>query len=158
MAGFICKQPNGLYCRFSTITDCSTHWNLTAEDYINIRMEQVREDAMCTLEHYLKPFDWVTEYFRPYNMTQEEFDKFLEETRKEPTALYKENHSDAKELTRWSIGGNYNHPEDGCFLSLYNEDNNGNETDSVSIHLTPRDIEYLYKEFERYIQKEELKR
>lgn len=22
MAGFVSKQPNGLYCRFSTVTDC----------------------------------------------------------------------------------------------------------------------------------------
>lgn len=24
MAGFISKQPNGLYCRFSTVVDCPT--------------------------------------------------------------------------------------------------------------------------------------
>lgn len=26
MAGFIVKQPNGLYCRFSTVVDCPTHY------------------------------------------------------------------------------------------------------------------------------------
>ena len=29
MAGFISKQPNGLYCRFSSVTDCPTAWNMT---------------------------------------------------------------------------------------------------------------------------------
>lgn len=72
MGSFICKQPNGLYCRFSSVVDCPTHWNMTEEDYINL-----------TLENYLRPFDWVKKYFRPMNMTQEEFDKFLEETSKE---------------------------------------------------------------------------
>lgn len=24
MAGFVSKQPNGLYCRFSSVTDCPT--------------------------------------------------------------------------------------------------------------------------------------
>ena len=33
MAGFIAKQPNGLYCRFSTVVDCPTHKNLDIEFY-----------------------------------------------------------------------------------------------------------------------------
>ena len=35
MAGFIVKQPNGLYCRFSTVVDCPTHYNITKEYYLN---------------------------------------------------------------------------------------------------------------------------
>ena len=35
MGAFIAKQPNGKYCRFSTIVDCPTHINMTKEDYIN---------------------------------------------------------------------------------------------------------------------------
>ena len=31
MAGFVSKQPNGLYCRFSSVTDCPTAWNMTRE-------------------------------------------------------------------------------------------------------------------------------
>lgn len=38
MAGFISKQPNGLYCRFSSVTDCPTAWNMMREDYINMKM------------------------------------------------------------------------------------------------------------------------
>ena len=29
MGAFISKQPNGLYCRFSTIVDTITHYNMT---------------------------------------------------------------------------------------------------------------------------------
>lgn len=36
MAGFVAKQPNGLYCRFSTVIDCPTDWNITAEYYIEL--------------------------------------------------------------------------------------------------------------------------
>ena len=35
MGAFISKQPNGLYCRFSSVVDCPTHWNMTKEDYIS---------------------------------------------------------------------------------------------------------------------------
>lgn len=38
MAGFVSKQPNGLYCRFSTVVDCPTVWNMTREDYINMKI------------------------------------------------------------------------------------------------------------------------
>lgn len=45
MAGFVSKQPNGLYCRFSTVVDCPTAWNMTREDYINMKMQEAKEDA-----------------------------------------------------------------------------------------------------------------
>lgn len=57
MAGFISKQPNGLYCRFSSVTDCPTAWNMTREDYINMKMQEAKEDAEDVLDNYLKPFD-----------------------------------------------------------------------------------------------------
>ena len=59
MAGFVSKQPNGLYCRFSTVTDCPTAWNMTREDYINMKMQEAKEDAEDVLDNYLKPFDMV---------------------------------------------------------------------------------------------------
>lgn len=34
MGSFISKQPNGKYCRFSTIIDTVTDYNFTAEEYI----------------------------------------------------------------------------------------------------------------------------
>ena len=44
MAGFISKQPNGLYCRFSTVVDCPIDWNMTAEDYIELCKEKAEQE------------------------------------------------------------------------------------------------------------------
>lgn len=82
---YICKQPNGLYCIFSSVTDCPTHWNMTEEDYINMRMERAKEDAIDTLQNYTQAFERVTEDFVPdNNMTQEEFNIFLDEVNTDP--------------------------------------------------------------------------
>ena len=39
----ITKQPNGLYCRFSTIVDCPTHYNMTQEKFDSIYVEMHEE-------------------------------------------------------------------------------------------------------------------
>ena len=80
MGAFISKQPNGLYCRFSTVVDCPTDWNMTEKDYINLCKERAEEEAKEVLEKHLKPFDWVKEHFTPNEMSQAEFNTFLEET------------------------------------------------------------------------------
>lgn len=77
MGAFIVKQPNGLYCRFSTVVDCPTHWNMTEEDYIEMCAERAREEARKMLEKYLRPFEEIEERFKPYNMTETEFKKIL---------------------------------------------------------------------------------
>lgn len=83
MGAFICKQPNGLYCRFSTVVDCPTDWNMTEEEYIELcvidAIERARKQAKMTLEYHVKPFDWVVDDFSPNNMTEAEFDKFLQD-------------------------------------------------------------------------------
>lgn len=79
MGAFISKQPNGLYCRFSTVVDRPTHWNMTEEDYIEICAEKAREDARETLKNHLRPFEEVLENFSPVNMTEEEFNNLLKE-------------------------------------------------------------------------------
>lgn len=53
MAGFVSKQPNGLYCRFFTVVDSPTAWNMTREDYINMKMQEAKEDAEDVLDNYL---------------------------------------------------------------------------------------------------------
>ncbi|MGH2319379.1 hypothetical protein ACRC6Q_16690 [Planococcus sp. SE5232] len=89
MGGFIAKQPNGLYCRFSTVVDCPTHWNFTREDYLNNCTGTVNSfrDGKDILERHLRPFSEVIEYFAPENMSQKEFDNMLldvnEEVQKE---------------------------------------------------------------------------
>ena len=79
MAGFVAKQPNGLYCRFSTVVDCSTNWNMTAEDYIELCKQKAEQEAKDVLENYLQPFEKVKDYFCPNNMTEKEFDEFLKD-------------------------------------------------------------------------------
>lgn len=39
MGAFIAKQPNGLYCRYSSIVDNITHHNMTEEEYIELCAE-----------------------------------------------------------------------------------------------------------------------
>lgn len=77
MGAFIVKQPNGLYCRFSTVVDCPTHWNMTEEDYVEMCAEQAREEARRVLQYKLRPFETVKEYFHPNNMTETEFEECL---------------------------------------------------------------------------------
>ena len=85
MGSFVARQPNGLLCRFSTIVDTVTDYNMTDEEYVELCAEMAREEARLTIERYLKPFDWVKEYFVPNNMTDEEFNKILEEMSTEIT-------------------------------------------------------------------------
>ncbi len=83
MGAFIAQQPNKLYCRFSTVVDCPTHWNMTGQDYIDMCIKEAvknaEKEAKEVLKNYLQPFSDVVESFQPNNMTQKEFDKFLEE-------------------------------------------------------------------------------
>ena len=83
MGAFIAKQPNGLYCRFSTVVDTVTDWNMTAEEYIEMcaarAAEKASEEARETLAKHLYPFDDVKNYFFPANNTIEEFNEMLKE-------------------------------------------------------------------------------
>lgn len=83
MGGFIAKQPNGLYCRFSTVVDTITHMNMTEEDYINYCIERAKEqaerEAKDVLKHWVHSFDEVKDSFYPSNNTIEEFEQMLNE-------------------------------------------------------------------------------
>lgn len=75
---FIAKQPNGLYCRFNTITDCPDICNMTEEDYIEYCKKKAEDEARHVLDKYTHPFECVINNFTPTtNMTQKEFDEFL---------------------------------------------------------------------------------
>lgn len=80
LAGFIAKQPNGLYCRFSTVVDCPTHINMTKEDYLNNVTGTVlnREEGEKVLKRYLQPFKEVIDRYTPLNMTRNDFRHLLE--------------------------------------------------------------------------------
>ena len=80
MGAFIAKQPNGLYCRFSTVIDRPTNWNMTPEDYIELQMQKAKIEAIETLAFYLRPFNEVIDSYVPSNnMTDEEWKKFLKD-------------------------------------------------------------------------------
>ena len=79
MGAFIARQPNGLLCRFSTIVDTITHYNMTDEEYIEYCAENAREEARYHLERRVKPFHLVTDYFVPNNCSVEEFNAYLRE-------------------------------------------------------------------------------
>lgn len=66
MAGMIAKQPNGLYCRYSSVVDTITHYNFTEEEYLNNITGTVpnREEGIDVLENYLHPFEEVVELLR----------------------------------------------------------------------------------------------
>ncbi|MFZ3132748.1 MAG: hypothetical protein WA125_17005 [Desulfosporosinus sp.] len=77
MGAFISRQPNGLYCRFSSVVDCPTHYNMTSENYIEYCIEKAKEEAMDVLSNHLRPFSEVVDHFAPNNMSEEEFAEFL---------------------------------------------------------------------------------
>lgn len=81
MGAFIAQQPNGLFCRFSSVVDCPTHWNMTREDYLNNITGTLRnrEDGERILNYHLQPFSEVIENFIPNNLSQKEFDGLLKE-------------------------------------------------------------------------------
>ena len=79
MGAFIARQPNGLLCRFSTVVDTVTHYNMTEEEYIEMCAEKAREEARDVINNYLKPFELVKDYFRPNNMTEQQFEEILNE-------------------------------------------------------------------------------
>lgn len=79
MGAFISKQPNGLYCRFSTVVDTVTAWNMTEEDYIEMCVERARKEAKEVLKDYVRPFQNVKDRFYPNNNTIEEFEQILHE-------------------------------------------------------------------------------
>ena len=69
MGGMIARQPNGLLCRFSTVVDCITHWNMTEEDYIEYCAERGKQDARDVLDHYMRDFSEVVDRVCPVNMS-----------------------------------------------------------------------------------------
>ena len=64
MGAFIARQPNGLLCRWSSVVDNITHYNMTEEEYIEYRAEKAREYARWELENdprFIRPFSEILE-------------------------------------------------------------------------------------------------
>ena len=71
--GFVTRQPNGLLCRFSSVTDCPSHWNMTDEEYVAMCMEKARDEARERIKNGLRPFETLDDEFIPNNMSEEMF-------------------------------------------------------------------------------------
>jgi hypothetical protein len=82
MGAFIARQPNGLLCRFSSVVDCVTDYNMTEEEYIEMCAEKARKEARDVLDHYMQPFELVGKRFYPNNMTVEEHKRIMKEMEK----------------------------------------------------------------------------
>lgn len=80
---FISRQKNGLLCRFSTVIDTVSDYNMTDEEYIEMCAQKAREEAQATLNHSLRPFEQVKESFVPTNMSRNEFKRILRLMEKE---------------------------------------------------------------------------
>lgn len=50
MSEIFVKQPNGLYCRYSTITDCVTDYNYTEEDVRKHLTKKYEKEIDKTIE------------------------------------------------------------------------------------------------------------
>lgn len=87
MGAFVAQQPNGLYCRFSSVVDTVTHWNMTFDEYVEqVQMKRYGRsheaavvEAHDIINNYLQPFQEVINRFRPLNNTVEEFNGILRE-------------------------------------------------------------------------------
>lgn len=82
MGAFIARQPNGLLCRFSSVVDCVTDYNMTEEEYIEMCAEKARKEARDTIKHYMRPFKHIDECFVPNNMTVKEHKRIMKEMEK----------------------------------------------------------------------------
>lgn len=87
MSGFVSKQPNGKYCRFSTTVDTLTHINMSFEDYVDVirnmqdkTYNQTYTQAKDIFKNHLQLFSHVIKKFIPTNMSEEEFRNHLVKT------------------------------------------------------------------------------
>lgn len=88
MAGMIAKQPNGLYCRYSSVVDTITHYNFTKEKYLNNITGTIpnKEEGIDVLENYLHSFEEVVELLRlrlSDSESEEEVERLIKDMYKE---------------------------------------------------------------------------
>lgn len=82
MPGMISKQPNGLYCRISTIVEAPTRWNMSEDE---LRRLLISHDSMDfpsqTTEDWLSKWEVTFEFARNklggLNMTMGETREWL---------------------------------------------------------------------------------
>lgn len=82
------KQPNGLMTIFSTNSDCPIYWNVSKEDYINLMLEEYKEQLEKDAEeifddedpYYVKDFkEMENQIIHNYEDKKEKFEKYLKD-------------------------------------------------------------------------------
>lgn len=77
MSAFIVRQPNGKLCRFSSVCDCPSDWNMTDKEYIEMRIKKAQKEAEEDLKELRTPFSMVKDNFLPNNMSKNQFNRVL---------------------------------------------------------------------------------
>lgn len=72
----IIKQPNGKYCIFSGIIDNITHYNLSREEIIEVKLEQAREEIIHNVDRILSK---IEKNEKPYHQFTMSFDDMVEQ-------------------------------------------------------------------------------
>jgi HSP90 family molecular chaperone len=80
MGNQIIKQPNGLYCKFSSVSDMIEVWNATREELIEDAVRYFRETVTRQIDEVLVKLD--QENGRPYYQFTKTFEEALKETKK----------------------------------------------------------------------------
>ena len=80
MARLIVKQPDGLYAMWSTTSDCFIHKDLTKEQYITVRAQEVYDDKREEME---KAFNLIESGSGKAFAYMKDYDECLEEMRNE---------------------------------------------------------------------------
>ena len=83
MGTFFSQQPNGKYCRFSTVSDTVEEYNCTAEYFVTVyKNPKNKKDREFKTEMFIAslcPFNMVKDAFMPRNESIEDFEKKLRE-------------------------------------------------------------------------------
>lgn len=89
MGSCICKQPNGLYCRYSSVVETMTDINMTFEDYVKILMErrnycekEAISEAKDIFENYLHDYYQIEKEISLLNETMQSRQKLKNKMRK----------------------------------------------------------------------------
>lgn len=78
--GMVAKQPNGLYCRISTIVDAPTHSNMTEFELKEYLIETNQLDGLEVkewLERYERPWEDAKKAVLPNNLTKKEIEEWF---------------------------------------------------------------------------------
>jgi uncharacterized membrane-anchored protein YjiN (DUF445 family) len=84
MGSQIIKQPNGLYCKYSSISDSIEFWNYTVQDIVDDLIEYYKEVATREVNNVIQKLDNGGKPYYQFTLT---FDEALKEAAKRMNPL-----------------------------------------------------------------------